>query len=292
MRPLRRRFVAALCLATMSALTGCSGPGSMRSDPRARVEYAESLAAAGGFEKIPAPAEPARDRPVAVWVRPGSVDRCVRVYIEGDGLAWQSRHRVSTDPTPIDPIGLRLALADRSRATVFYLARPCQYEGANTSACHPIDWTDGRFGDRALESMDARLREVIAREPATDLTLIGFSGGGVIAALLSARRNDVDRLVTIAAPLDLEYWAQTQGFPPLQSSRSPIDSIPALRSVPQDHFAGTRDRRVSDSTVARFHAALGPEAPSRFHRIEGVRHADWPERWEGLLAGLALRCGD
>jgi len=280
------------CLGITLALSGCVGSGGLRSDPGVRLAHAESLATAGGFERRHPSADPTRDRPVAVWVRPGSVDRCVRVYIEGDGLAWQSRHRVSMDPTPIDPIGLRLALADPSHATVVYLARPCQYGGANTTACHPVDWTDGRFGDPALESMDARLRDVIGEEPTTDLTLIGFSGGGAIAALLSARRNDVDRLVTIAAPLDLEHWAQTQGFPPLQSSRSPIDGVSALRSLSQDHFAGTRDRRVSDSTVERFHAALGPEAPSRFHRIEGVGHADWPERWRGLLAGLAPLCGD
>ena len=292
MRATRRAFAATLAFVISLTLGGCVLFGAEPIDPRKRLENAESLAAAGGFERLRPSTDKTGGPPVAVWVRPGATRQCVRVYIEGDGLAWQSRHRVSMDPTPVDPTGLRLALADPSQATLVYLARPCQYEGANTAACHPIDWTDGRFGDLVLESMDARLDDVIGSHPEADLTLIGFSGGGVVAALLSARREDVDRLVTIAAPLDLEDWARTQGFPPLVSSHSPIDAIADLRSLPQDHFAGTEDRRVAVSTIQHFHAALGPDAPSRFHRVEGAGHGDWPERWGRLLAGLGPLCGD
>ena len=44
--------------------------------------------------------------------RPAS-DRSLQViYIEGDGLAWLDRTTVSANPTPQQPVALRLALAD------------------------------------------------------------------------------------------------------------------------------------------------------------------------------------
>lgn len=51
------------------------------------------------------------------------------IYIEGDGLAWINRSSPSADPTPTDPIALKLALA-QPEGNAVYLARPCQYAGA------------------------------------------------------------------------------------------------------------------------------------------------------------------
>ncbi|MEX2353586.1 MAG: alpha/beta hydrolase, partial [Gammaproteobacteria bacterium] len=48
------------------------------------------------------------------------------VYIEGDGRAYVSRHRVSADPVPRNPLAFRLAVVDPSPA-VIYIARPCQF---------------------------------------------------------------------------------------------------------------------------------------------------------------------
>jgi len=40
--------------------------------------------------------------------------KTLRVYIEGDGHAWENRNTPSTDPTPLNPISFQLALADPS----------------------------------------------------------------------------------------------------------------------------------------------------------------------------------
>jgi hypothetical protein len=45
-------------------------------------------------------------------------------YQSGDGLAWLSSDVPSSDPTPLDPLALRLALAKPARNAA-YLARPC-----------------------------------------------------------------------------------------------------------------------------------------------------------------------
>ena len=48
------------------------------------------------------------------------------IYIEGDGQAWLTRTQPSLNPTPRNPLALRLAALDKSE-NVVYLARPCQY---------------------------------------------------------------------------------------------------------------------------------------------------------------------
>ena len=61
------------------------------------------------------------------------------IYIEGDGLAWINRSTPSSDPTPMDPLALKLALADNIDTNVAYLARPCQY--VRNALCKRRYWT-------------------------------------------------------------------------------------------------------------------------------------------------------
>lgn len=108
---------AALCLFLLALLQlqACAGGDSRQA--------ARALGASRGF------AETLYPTPYFILYgqfRPGTGD-VLRVYIEGDGHAWQSRTRPSADPTPHNPVGLRLALADPSPAPLLYLARPCQY---------------------------------------------------------------------------------------------------------------------------------------------------------------------
>jgi hypothetical protein len=280
-------------LIALIAVWGCA----TTPDPAARRQSAAALAREGGFHPAPLPAAPsqpgsASELPVAAWIKPGSAPGCVRVYLEGDGLAWQSLHRASSDPTPVDPIGLRLALADDSTATLVYLARPCQFGGATTPPCRPLLWTRARYGEEILRATNERLDGLLAPLDADDLTLFGFSGGGVVATLLAARRQDVDRLVTIAAPLDPAEWTRVKRVSPLDLSLSPMDEIDALQGLSQDHFVGLGDERVPASVGERFQRALGPGAPSRLHRVEAAGHLDWPALWSGLLDRLSPLCGD
>lgn len=196
------------------------------------------------------------------------------------------------DPTPTDPIGLKLALADRSAATLVYLARPCQYANPMGRSCRPLLWTAARYGDEILDATDERLDEILAPLVPREVTLVGFSGGGVVASLLAARRDDITRLITVAAPLDIDAWTQAQDVSPLLRSSSPMDVVDALRSLPQDHFLGLQDERVPPDVIERFDRALGDEAPSRVHRVQDASHLDWPGRWAALLDGLEPLCGD
>jgi len=48
----------------------------------------------------------------------------LNIYIEGDGFAFISRSRISPDPTPTNPISLRLAAADPLIVVVVALILP------------------------------------------------------------------------------------------------------------------------------------------------------------------------
>ena len=50
----------------------------------------------------------------------------LRLYIENDGAAWPRPDVPPADPTPPDPLVLRLALLDGGPA-VAWISRPCQY---------------------------------------------------------------------------------------------------------------------------------------------------------------------
>jgi len=60
----------------------------------------------------------------------GNPDKNLVVYIEGDGNAWNSKYRLSENPTPKNPLALKLATKDTA-GSILYIARPCMYLDQN-----------------------------------------------------------------------------------------------------------------------------------------------------------------
>ncbi len=198
------------------------------------------------------------------------------VVIEGDGNAHDRGGQPSADPTPKDPLGVRIAQA-WPEGPVAWLGRPCQY--VKDPACTPADWTTGRYSEAVVAASSLAIDELKRRSGAARLRLVGWSGGGTMAALLAARRSDVAVLVTLAAPLDLAAWTDWHGASPLTGSLDPADfSLPP--DIVQLHVLGRFDQVVPP--------ALG-EAPAR--RLGGrvlvwrEKHTCcWARRADRLLA--------
>lgn len=205
------------------------------------------------------------------------------IYIEGDGHAWRTPNIAADDPTPLDPVGLRLALRHPS-AAVAYLARPCQYLATLPAACKVAVWTDGRYAEAVIAASERAIEALKRRAGASRLVLVGYSGGGAVAALVAARRDDVDQLVTVAANLDNADWTRRQRLQPLTASLNPADAWRRLQATPQRHFVGADDR-VVDPGVARAYAARFPlpwrpqvvVVPGFDHRCCWVEA--WPRLW-------------
>ena len=184
------------------------------------------------------------------------------IYIEGDGLAWINSSTPSFDPTPIDPLALRLAMLDTTGGAV-YLARPCQYvSGDDRRGCEKKYWTSHRFAPEVIEASNIAVNQLKARYASSNVRLVGYSGGGAVAALVASRRDDVIQLVTVAGNLDHVTWTKQHRISPLSGSLSPVDAVNQLENIPQRHYVGGKDTvidvLITQSYVDRFPANKKP----------------------------------
>ncbi|MCX8087257.1 MAG: serine hydrolase family protein [Rhodocyclaceae bacterium] len=215
------------------------------------------------------------DFPVHAWLRRGEGE-ALSVVIEGDGAAWFNPRWPPPDPTPEH--SQTAALAAALGGPVAYLARPCQFERA--AACRMEHWTTARFAPELLESLDAALEELKRAAGAKRLRLVGHSGGGVMAVLLSLRRSDVSAVATFMAPLAVNEWTRMQGLSPLVGA-DPM-RLPSL-AVPSMHVAGGRDAVVPPAIVRAYAEAKG----GKYVLWPEADHACWPiERARELIGSL------
>jgi len=163
------------------------------------------------------------------------------IYIEGDGLAWITPRQISMDPTPINPIALKLAISDTNNH-VAYLARPCQF--TKNERCNKHYWTNKRFAEEVISSSNNAISIIKEAFGAKQLRLIGYSGGGAIATLVAARRNDVISLVTVAGNLNHNAWTDFHKISPLTGSLNPSDYRSKLNTIKQLHFVGAQDEVI------------------------------------------------
>lgn len=185
------------------------------------------------------------------------------IYIEGDGLAWLSEELPSSNPTPLVPTGLKMALHDKKNNPIVYLARPCQFVAEEEWAgCRPAYWTHLRFSPEVINAMNQAVEQLKSEYHAKHMILIGYSGGGTMAALIAAGRTDVIQLITVAAILDTDFWVHQEGLTPLHGSLNPADAWKNLISVPQTHWVGGKDtvapKEIALAFAKRFPATKKP----------------------------------
>jgi pimeloyl-ACP methyl ester carboxylesterase len=204
----------------------------------------------------------------------------VHVYIEGDGRAWRFR-RPPRNPTPFAPTGLRLAAQDPAPA-LLWIARPCMYlTDAETARCDAKWWTSHRFSPVVVDALNALISRVVGKRR---VVLIGHSGGGVLATLIAARRADVDKLITIGSPLDLDYWATQGGMTPLHGSLNPAEIAHQLGHLPQRHLTSETDKVVPRVVVQRFVEAIPQPNSAHLEVLTGhTHHCCWVREWPQLL---------
>lgn len=221
------------------------------------------------------------------------------IYIEGDGRAWNGRYRISDDPTPADPTGLKLAVQD-SRPKVAYIGRPCQYL-ADTGNCDPRYWTSHRYSWEVIAAMNRAVDRIKGPEEAEEsegpeeendakarVGLIGFSGGGALAALMAAQRDDVAWLITIGANLDTEAWTSLHRVTPLTGSLNPADFAHTLQSIPQIHLVGERDRIVPVSVLLSYRDRMADASKTVIQVLpEYDHHCCWERTWQRHLQELS-----
>jgi pimeloyl-ACP methyl ester carboxylesterase len=208
-------------------------------------------------------------------------DEVLHVYIEGDGRPDLDRWTVAADPTPRNPLMLRLMALDPQRA--LYLGRPCYFGLATEPPCTPLDWTLDRFGERVVASLAQALAEIRRGRETVPVELYGHSGGGALAVLLAQRVPGVRRVVTLAGNLDPDAWTAYHAYTPLTGSFNPARLGPLPPSIAQQHFAGERDRVVPPTMIEAAAARIGAPPVTRLPAATHTR--GWVEAWPAILAG-------
>ena len=214
----------------------------------------------------------------------------VTVYIEGDGFAYVTQNRISRDPTPMNPIGLRLAVVDGEK-NVIYLARPCQYVDLTREAsCVKRYWSSHRFSEEVILAYEQALEEMKRIGGATAFHLVGYSGGGAVAVLVAARRGDIISVRTVAAYLDHVALNELVGVAPLRGSLDPMKVAAQLNRIPQIHYAGNEDQVIPVWVAERFVSSVGASDCAHAVVLDGVGHEKgWVTQWK-RLAPLKPAC--
>ncbi len=273
-------------------LAGCAVPS-----PHERTQLADALAAVNGWQAfhihtnkfVFAGYMPEQRRtdtlptPTAIDTSATPTTDTLTVYIEGDGLAWISKSQVSPNPTPSEPTALKMALRHRG-AAVAYLARPCQYvHGPDARNCSSAYWTDQRFSPEVVVAVNEAVDQLKARTGAHRVTLVGFSGGGAVAALVAGRRTDMRLLITIAGNLDTAAWTRHHGITPLLGSLNPADQWQSLRNVRQIHFVGSDDSVVPEDIIHSYLSRYPVDQRPELRVIQGYSHHCCWDRLEPQL---------
>jgi predicted esterase len=215
-----------------------------------------------------------------------TINPAITIYIEGDGRTWITRSKLSNNPTPKNPLALKLAVLDNS-ANVTYLARPCQYTPSDLNpACNPLIWSDQRFSETVIQSMNEAVEILKKSSKSKQIHLVGFSGGGAIAILIAARRNDIASLRTVAGDIDPVALSHYHHTSPLTGSLNPSAVAHKLIHLPQQHFSGEKDKTVppfiAEAFVARMQK-LGSHCASQTIIKDVTHHAGWEAIWPALL---------
>lgn len=255
----------------MVALAGCTLTPAERTDQLARAHgFTREVAQGAGF------------RHVIYSNRVAERDQELHVYLSGDGSPWLGRKRISDDPTPRRPVALHLMALDPSPSV--YVGRPCYHGLARHPPCQPDMWTTARYGEPIVASMAEVVNHQIARTLKTRVTLIGFSGGGTLAMLLSERIRATVAVVTIAANLDIHAWAALHGYSPLNDSLNPATRPPLPAHIRQVHLAGSADQSVPPALTT---AAIARQPSATLSVFDGFDHSCcWQSIWPQALHDL------
>lgn len=271
-------YLPAIFVFVALLLGGCASPGTTYDREASRLSLALDVRDGAGFVH-----RLYRNRLAEDW-RLGTDDpgvRALNVYLDGDGRPWAATGVPADDPTPRNALVLRLMRLDPNPS--LYLGRPCYIVRTQLRRCHPWFWTHGRYSERVVSSMAAALQREADDLSVDEIRLIGYSGGGALAMLISSRIDRVTDVLTVAANLDIDEWVDYHGYSQLVGSLNPIDLLPLNSTVKQSHWLGEIDVVVPPE-LARKSLLDQKDARAVFEILPGAGHLiGWEENWLSIL---------
>lgn len=207
----------------------------------------------------------------------------LNVYIEGDGFAWKNKYTISLNPTPKNPMSLRLAAIDQA-PNILYIARPCQYVDLNEERnCDDKFWTGSRFSKEVVHDINRVINKFTQDYKFNRVNLYGYSGGAALAVLTASERKDVRSIKTVAGNLNHKALMMHHGVTPLYDSLDAIDVAENVAHIWQYHLIGGKDKTVTKESIMSFVDKARHYNIKRvnFGIVEdaGHRYKNWPKEW-------------
>lgn len=287
--PTNRTFVRLALAAgvTLSLLAGCVAADY----PEMREDSAKRAAAPVFMLKRDIAANPFMLRS---YERVYQKDAPATLYIEGDGLAYATPDSESLNPTPVDPVGLRLAARDGGK-NVIWLGRPCQYNQGwqhDKKDCPSTYWTNKRFAPEVIDSYMMALDNIKRYNDVTGFNIVGYDGGAAIATILAGKRDDILSLRTVAGNLDHRTMSQLHNVTFLDGSLNPVDFAAQAAHLPQRHFIGKLDRVTPPAVYNSYLQNTGNASCMNVTLVDDADHErGWVEKWT-VLKDMPLDCAN
>lgn len=244
-----------------------------------RIQYGQEIAITGQLKKQVLKTS---HLPLVTYSRIADAKSPLHVYIEGDGFAWRNRYTISLNPTPKNPISLKIAAKD-THPNVLYIARPCQYlTDRFEQICDNKYWTDARFAQEVIDSTNDVISKFVQAYHIKDVHVAGYSGGAAVAVLVAAKRDDVTLIQTVAGNLNHKLLMDIHQVTPLANSLDAIDVAAKVKDIEQFHFIGAKDDIVPPKVIMSFVNRvnlLGGKA--KFKIIDGAHHQY--DQWDKVL---------
>ncbi len=223
---------------------------------------------------------------LATFYRINNHKKPLNIYIEGDGYAWKNSYTPSSNPTPIRPIALEMAIND-PRPNILYIARPCQYTDFTLEDnCQEKFWTDSRFSSQVIDSVNQTIDWFMLRFELSSINIYGYSGGAAVAVIVGAKRDDIKSIKTVAGNLNHQLLSQIHLSSPLKGSLNPMDFVENIKNIPQLHLAGGRDLVIPPCVIESFvNKVKASGGRARIKLIDDADHEykKWPEIWSENL---------
>ena len=271
-------FQASLIIIILTSLicSGCAGKGI-------KNNLANSIAKGSNLQPILIPTSAFQLKGYFRFHNPKAP---LIVYIEGDGQAYLHRNMPSANPTPKNPLALRLAAIDLGE-NILYLARPCQYVDFQLErSCKIPYWTQKRFSNKIIISVNEAIDKMVLKAGVDRIHLVGYSGGGAVAALVASRRKDVASLRTLAGYVDHVSLNRWVGVSPLKGSLDPMKVAPNLKWIPQTHYSGKKDKVIPKWVPQNFIGAVGNKSCTFIRLINATHTKGWEKAWKNMWSKI------
>jgi len=256
--------------------SGCAGQGI-------KNNLANSIAKASNLQPIFIPTSTFKLKGYFRFYNPKAP---LTIYIEGDGQAYLHRNMPSSNPTPKNPLALRLAAIDLGE-NILYLARPCQYVNFQLERfCKIPYWTQKRFSSEVIISVNEAIDKMVLKAGVDRIHLVGYSGGGAVAALVASRRTDVASLRTLAGYVDHVSLNRRVGVSSLKGSLDPMKVAPNLKRIPQIHYSGKNDKVIPKWVPQNFIRAVGNKNCVFIRLINATHTIGWEKAWKEVWSKI------